>query len=782
MSVYDDAGAQWDVDPDLLRALEMQESGGKTTATSPTGAEGNMQFEPPTARGVGVANTRVPAFSVFGAAKLLHDLRDGPAKGDITTALRMYHGGPDPSKWGPVNAAYAPTVFANLQKMKGQAPPPGAGLAFNPARMSDADLTAQLDRDVAAAGSAPGALSNAPATGTAPSIAGMTDAQLQAQLDADVAASNAPVAGTPAAAQPQPGETTTHAVLRGFATPGSPTSPLFSPEESAAMLAGEQAGLRNIGITANRLIGDPLGMLPGQTAAREAYNAKYANSGPAQLGSLLSSTAATLPIMGAVNPLVARGVGAGVNALGSVAPGLASAAQGGVDLLSGALGAPTATAAGSVPLQVLSRGAVGAVQGGEAAAINSGASDNPLATQVAHGALVGGSLGAAAPALGAAGSALTGRGVQLSPEVAQIAQMARDNYGIQLTAPQLGLSPSLAYASSALKMVPLSGAGAENAATQQQFNRAVSQTFGENATKITPDILTGAQRRIGGVMSTIENGANVSLDNTFLNDAARIEANARTSLPDSEYGVVKRQFDNIMKNLQPGDTISGTTYGNLIHKGSPLDSALNSSDSNIKNFAGQIRDALRDSLTRSLAPEDASAYQLARTQYKNLMTVRPLTLRADATGGAAPSTGDISPAALRSAVNRSYGDSVAMEPPGSVPLNDLARIGQMLKEPPSSGTAERGSMLALGAKAAELGGALAAGHYAGVLPAAATLGAGVAGGRLAGAYLRSPGLANRMIDTSLNPLAYRAPNPLLLRYAAPLAVLANPATTREQRR
>ena len=141
-----------------------------------------------------------------------------------------------------------------------------------------------------------------------------------------------------------------------------------------------------------------------------------------------------------------------------------------------------------------------------------------------------------------------------------------------------------------------------------------------------------------------------------------------------------------MKNLQPGDTITGTTYGNVIHKGSPLDAALNSSDANISNYAGQIKEALGDSLTRSLPADEAQAYQTARTQYLELKTVEPLTIRADTVGGARPSSGDISPAALRAAVNKSYGPSVAQAEPGQVPLNDLARIGQLMKEPPSSGT------------------------------------------------------------------------------------------------
>jgi hypothetical protein len=639
-------------------------------------------------------------------------------------------------------ATYGPTVGRLAQTIKARGPIPG-----NP--------DVEMERQMLGSPSPP---SSAAPSGVDPDI----ERQMLGATPAEAA--------TQTAADAQP--TTVRGQINAALQPGGALGGL-KPEEATAFNAGFQNAGRSIGIGVNRLIGDPLAMLPGQTANRDAFNAQYGDSGAAQLGGMVGSTAATLPVMAVVNPLVARGVGAGVNALSSIAPGLRGAAQGVTNFFSGSAGAPTALATGSAPLRIVSGGASGALQGAEAAAINSGQSDNPLISQMASGAVTGGGLGAAAPALRSLGAAVSGAAGGVSPEVAQIAQLARDRYGIQMSAPQLGLSPALAYTNSALKMIPGSGVGADNAATQQQFNRAVAQTFGENTTRITPDVLTNAQRRIGGVMNTVEQGNAVNLDSQFVNDAARIEANARTSLPDSEFGVVRRQLDNVMANLQPGDTISGTTYGNLIHRGSPLDAALRSSDANIRNYATQIRDALRDSLTRSLSPADAAAYQEARTQYKNLMTVRPLTLRADATGGPAPSTGDISPAALRAAVNRSYGDTVAMEPPGSVPLNDLARIGQMLKEPPSSGTAERGSMMAAGAKLAGLAGTVAAGNYAAGLPAIAGLGAGVAGARLAASYLRSPMLANRMINSSLNPLAYQQGNPLFQRYAAPLATIAD---------
>jgi hypothetical protein len=728
---------------------------------------------------------------------------------------------PDAQAQGLAAGGYNPdpTYGTKVAQIAGTIRTAGPG-----ATMSDADLNAALTGAPTVPGTtAPAGAASASEGTTAP---GMPDADLDRALlgtpstapltspdgipTLTVTAHRPPgsVPAPPAAPTTTPGAGALPAIA-GAASPVPPGSTLDiepmsgapfyrtpngiapTPEETAAG-AGFVRGARDLidpvatwmAGTFSPYVGGPSGtdVAAGNTADRTAYDQNYGGNPLAATGRVVGQIATTAPVMGVVNPLIADAAAAAAGVAGRVVPAVGSALQWAGDMIGGNAG--SAASLGGRLVQAGARATQGAALGGETAALTSGQSDRPLGQQIAQGAKTGAALGVAVPAMigatSAAANALTGGAAGITPEVAQLAQLARDQYGIRLKAPQLGMSPTLAYTNNALKMLPGSGAGAENAAVQSQFNRAVAQTFGENATKITPDVLSRAQARIGAVMNHVENGAKISLDNDFINDIAGIESNARASLPDSEFGVVRRQLDNILTNLQPGDTITGTTYGNLIHKGSPLNAALNSSDSNIRNYAGQIQEALRDSLTRSLPVEDAAAYQLARTQYKNLKTVQPLTLRADTTGGPMPSTGDISPAALRAAVNKSFGDGVAQAPPGRVPLNDLARIGQMLKEPPTSGTAERGSILYTGAKAAELAGAVAAGHYAGLLPAAASIGTGVAAGRAVGAYLRSNYLADRLIASGLrgggatiNPLPQR-----LQPYVAPLGIFGtNPLQT-----
>ena len=155
--------------------------------------------------------------------------------------------------------------------------------------------------------------------------------------------------------------------------------------------------------------------------------------------------------------------------------------------------------------------------------------------------------------------------------------------------------------------------------------------------------------------------------------------------------------------------------------------------------------------------------QQARAQWKAMKTVEPLTLRADTVGGVTPSTGGISPAALRAAVNQSY-KNAALAPLGQIPLNDLAKIGQrFLKAPQSSGTAERNLVgEAIKGPGALIGGALTA-HEAGFNPiyGAATMAGTAAGNRMVQSLLRNPAIARQMVAAAQNPNGFRFTYPIL---------------------
>lgn len=421
----------------------------------------------------------------------------------------------------------------------------------------------------------------------------------------------------------------------------------------------------------------------------------------------------------------------------------------------GALAAPALASTGPVTGSILG----GAGAGGAAAALTSAASDQPLGQQVGMGATVGGALGP----LGY-GASMLGRGARnlvlggLDPETAQLAQTARQAFDIPVTAGQMSGSPSARFLDSVLRRLPLTGYAGRTEMQQTAFNRAVSNTFGEDVTKITPRVIQSAKDRIGDVFDDVATRTPViHADVPFYQNMNRILTDARSVLPQSEVSPIENQMRDIASAIDPNaHTLTGETYQALTRKGAPLDRSLQSKDPNIRYYAGQVREALDDAMQRSAPADAVQDLAQARSQWHALKTVEPLTAAKKAP------TGDISPALLGS------------RPTRNADLQDLAAIGQrFIKEPPSSGTAERlltMEALKYGAGAAGLGGAYAFDpenfqKYA--------IGAGLAlgGGRAASSALRSNWLANSMIRGGLGTAGGNYPLANLLSRAAPAAAL-----------
>jgi hypothetical protein len=395
--------------------------------------------------------------------------------------------------------------------------------------------------------------------------------------------------------------------------------------------------------------------------------------------------------------------------------------------------------------------------------------------QAGQNALIGGAVGGAFPVAGAAvgrlGNALLGR---TSPEVAQLAETAINQYDIPVGPGQITESPMVKFADSVVNKMPFSGGTVSNAQQSAAFNRAVSNTFGENAERITPDVMARARTRLGNVFEDVAaRTPSIAEDQVF--DQAMMDAvtNAQLNLTDQQMGPITRQFDNIIGKFQQGNgAITGDVYQELTKKGTPLDVALHSADPGIRAFARQAREALDDVFERSAAPDALGDLRAARAQWKAMKTIEDLVEKSPA--------GDISPALLMGAVRSSY-DNMAYGAGGD--LAELARIGQQfLKAPPSSGTAERLAVMNMLTKVGGAGGlAATAAMNPGSIPMMAAVGVPAAAAYLAaarggGALMRSPALANRLIANSLgavaNPATMTGGN-LLLRGASGATALEN---------
>jgi hypothetical protein len=480
-------------------------------------------------------------------------------------------------------------------------------------------------------------------------------------------------------------------------------------------------------------------------ADRTWYNQNYGNSAAAKYGEVAGEIAGTVPLM-----MGGEGViGAAGEAAASAAPFLETAAN---------------AMRGNKLLSMLGVGARGAVEGAGANALTHSASNQSLLDDLKSGAELGAAGGVA---LRGAGNLLLSRG-GINQNVAQLAAAARDKFGINIRPGQISSAPAMNFLDSVVNKLPMSGGAAANDAQQAAFNRAVSNTFGEDADRITPDVMDAARKRLGQTFQSVANRVpNIPLDQSLINDLVSTGRDAQQVLQPQELAPLKGQLINIANAYGKNGGITGDQYLALTRTNAPLDRLMRDDNANISFYARQIREALDDSMQRGATPDVASDLATARAQYHALKTVEQVAAKA--------TTGDVSPALLLGAVRNNYGN-VAYG--GGGDLAELGRIGQrFLKPPPSSGTAERSGIMNLLARAKEplaalagVGGAAAGAATMGVSPFV-TGGAYAAGVPLLGALSRSKVLANRMIESGLRGGGPSTANKLLGRSGAPAAAL-----------
>jgi hypothetical protein len=465
----------------------------------------------------------------------------------------------------------------------------------------------------------------------------------------------------------------------------------YAGEQGARALSG--AGV--ISPDSAQAVSDWRARINADIAADNARFAEAANdSSAAQIGRLGGQIAGTAPFLAASG-------------------GLISAAT---------RGAPIVNALAARPL--VSAAVRGAGAGAGASALTSAASEEPLGDQITSGATAGAVLGPAGRLVSGVARKVAGAGVE--PETAQLAATARDKFGIPIRPDQISTNPMVRFMGSVMQRLPFTGMGEHVAEQQTAFNRAIANEFGETADKVTRPVLARAATRIGGMFDSVASRTGqIAIDRPFMSDVGRIVNDARSVLG-RDAGPIENQVRRIADRIDFGtNSLSADSYQSLTRKGTPLDRAIHSADPNVRFYAGQIRDALDDAMERSAPADVVADLKQARYQWAIMKAIEPLAHDAP--------TGDISVAkVLRAATGGN--------------LDELGQIGQrFLKEPPSSGTAERLTAIkTIGALAGGVGGLsyFDPEHFQRDV---AGLGAGLLAARAGGAALRSNALTGALI-------------------------------------
>lgn len=128
-TLIDQAGQKWNVDPRLISSVIGVESSGNPNAVGPDTKYGNAsglgQFIPATAKALGVSDPTDPKQAIPAIAQLLSQNLDRYK--DPDKAIMAYHGGTDPTNWGPKTQAYLQKVTTAYQGQPQSAQPQSQG-------------------------------------------------------------------------------------------------------------------------------------------------------------------------------------------------------------------------------------------------------------------------------------------------------------------------------------------------------------------------------------------------------------------------------------------------------------------------------------------------------------------------------------------------------------------------------------------------------------------------------------------------------------------------------
>lgn len=433
----------------------------------------------------------------------------------------------------------------------------------------------------------------------------------------------------------------------------------------------------------------------------EASVAPYRENSPISVGSgeLAGEIGATLPVGG----IVGKGIQAAskLPMLSRFAPELSNLAE---SATTSGMRAGNATGATGLATRI----AGGAATGGASA----GLLDPDSA---GTGALIGGALPPALKVVGGAGKMLGGVARKVassgvSDDVAALANRAKE-LGIDIPADRIANSKPLNAIASGLNYVPFSGRAASEELMNSQLNRAVSKTFGQDSPNVTM-ALRKANDQLGAQFDHTLKNNGVKFDDRLLNDITDVYTKAEKELGSDALKPITNQINELFDKGQSG-IIDGQAAYNIKKT---LD-RIGKGSSNEAFHARELKDALMDSLDRSLGPDQAAAFAKTRQQYGNMRALEKL-----APNGV---EGELSAARLANMRNIN-----------NQPLQELADIAAQFVKPREGqhGAMQRGAA------------AVGIGSMTGLPGLAATM----AGGRGANAALNSQRLKSLMTGQALD--------------------------------
>lgn len=313
----------------------------------------------------------------------------------------------------------------------------------------------------------------------------------------------------------------------------------------------------------------------------------------------------------------------------------------------------------------------------------SGASSTVRESGGSQGAqLAAGLLGGLGPSTVRGGTSAAASSVlsRMAPEARK--EIAREAWerGIMLSPVQISDSRFLKWAQSMLRSVPFTGAQGRYQRQVTDFNRALAKEIGEDASSVGPDVYARAKDRQSALFDELTQRNAARVDNSLVKSLSNIADSSRMA-----GAQVHEQVESAIDALYSQAT---TGAGGVVIPGpayQAFDAQLNQVIKNggpSAHFLGNVQSAVRRAMDKSISARDQELWRELRREYGSRKALTPLVAKA--------AEGDIPPAQVLGAVTSTKAGKEAMASGRRGNIGTLARIGQLMKEPPSSGSAERG--------------------------------------------------------------------------------------------
>lgn len=459
----------------------------------------------------------------------------------------------------------------------------------------------------------------------------------------------------------------------------------------------------------------------------------------AYIGGMLAGAAASIPLgmKGGIGTPPTTGLRGAINAI----PEALSSVGGWVR------GSKVASDAGKIAKATNLAGKVvrGAAVAYPAGAIYSyGASQNDLDTGAAlsdadTGGRLAATVGGALPVVGAAAGKVIPK---VSEEIAGLASVAKNKFGIDISLDQLAPTPVRSTIQKVSQALPLSGVTSFIDRQRSQFMAALARTIGEQGDNLGPDAIKNYLTRASSDFDNALQGKVVTIAPDDLTRVQKIATTATRKVTKDVAQIVRNNVDDFIRDLEPFKvgvqrTVPGERLASLRSK---IVKELPSIDSQAREHVGDIVEVIDDAIARQLSPEEFQTLANARYQWRNFRTLEPLLEKS--------TDGTVDPTALMQRVASSKFIKASRKSVGEDDLVDLARIGkQFLKIKGGSDTVPN-ALMAGGTfgNAGIIAGTTLAGTPAAAIPLLLAQGAAVGGNR---AYQRLVNQSPRLVSAAV---------------------------------